>query len=363
MRELGSDMPGARFAGLGLARMREAGLESVRHDADMAVMGYWDALAKLPGILRVRRALVRSMTDDLPSLFVGIDSPDFNFGVERILKDRGVKVAHIVSPSLWAWRPERIEKIRRSMHLMLCLFPFEEKIYRDAGVRAAVIGHPDADRAPEVPDRAAARSRIGLRGDADPVVTLMPGSRAQEIEHHLDAFLEAAGKIAERHPDAAFLIPAANETCRAEIARRGAAERPGVDVHLPAADAADCLEASDFAVVKSGTSTLQAMLYGVPMVIAYIMSPIAYRLVRLRKFHTRFVGLPNVLAGKRLCAELIQERATPANIADEAERLLGDPESARRYRDEAMAIRATLRMGAGRRAAAALKELASGDGD
>ena len=354
---------GAAFCGFGLECMRQAGLASVSLEKDLAVMGYVDALRKLGRLLKVRRELVRSLLASPPSVFAGIDSPDFNFAVERKLKNAGTRVAHIVSPSLWAWRPERLDLIRSSTDLMICLFPFEERIYKDAGIPAVVVGHPDADESPDIPDKLRARERLGIDGSPSLVVAMMPGSRTQELSNHLATFLQAAKRIASRHPQPEFLIPAANESCHRKISEAvGGVKEDGLSFKVLEGRAGDCLEAADYAVVKSGTSTLQAMFRGVPMAIVYRMGAAAYRIVRMRKLHSRFIGLPNVLAGEEICAELLQEQATAENIAADLDKWLENPERAGRYRDRAMELKSALKLNAGKRMANALDDLCGGHG-
>lgn len=358
IRELRGRLPGAAFAGLGGPRMRDAGLRPVTREADLAAMGYWDVLRKLPRLVRARRALLRQASRTPPRLFVGIDSPDFNLAIGRELRLRGVRTAHVVSPSVWAWRPERLLNIRRCVDLMLCLFPFEERYYADAGIPAVVIGHPDADEAPDRPDRKAALGRLGVEADG-PVVAMMPGSRRQELSAHTGLFVDVAGRVSATHPDALFLVPTVGESATRFVRRHAARSRVGDRILVREGRWADCLEAADVAVVKSGTSTLQAMLRGVPMVIVYRMSWLAHRMVRTRKFRVSHFGLPNILAGEGICPELIQDDATAARIADETGRLLASStEDLQPLRDRFLEIKGTLRLGAGTRAGEALAKLA-----
>ncbi len=359
LERLGERMPDASFYGLGLEQMHKAGLESVWSGEDIAVMGYWDALTKFGRIMEVRKRLLARLKSSPPNLFVGIDSPDFNFGIERRMRRLGTKAAHIVSPSLWAWRPERIHKIRECVDLMLCLFPFERKIYEDAGIPAVTVGHPDADTIPDDPDRHEARHRLGVDEECEYVVTLMPGSRQQELANHTDLFIQSAECIASRHANMTFLVPAVDESCRLFIENRISAL--GVQKHqILVKEGAwrDCLAAANAAVIKSGTSTLQAMLYGVPMVIVYKMSVLSHWMLRLRDFHSDFIGLPNILAGRMICRELIQDHATNENITGEIEKLLSVSEARKDFQKCAMDVKSSLRLNATERMAEALFDLA-----
>lgn len=330
--------PDAQFAGIGGDAMRAAGMDTWFDASELAVMGLAEVLGHLPRLLRVRRALRERVLAWKPDVFVGIDAPDFNLGVERWLKQRGVRTVHYVSPSVWAWRESRAAKIGASADRVLCLFPMEPPIYSRHGVDARFVGHPLADAMPLEPDQAAARARLGLRGDA-PVLAVLPGSRLGEIARLGADFLQAAARVAAAVPGMQVVVPAANAQCRAALERLLADVAPSLtDVRLLDGDARVAMVASDVVLLASGTATLEAMLAKRPMVVAYKVAPLTYTIVkRLGLLKVSRYALPNILAGDDVVPELMQQDCTPDALADALLAWFHDPGArdalAPRFRD------------------------------
>ena len=267
-------LPDASFVGIGGPRMIAAGLESWFPQEKLAVHGLVEVLAHLRELLAIRRGLVQRLLDLRPAMYIGIDSPDFNLGIERKLRGIGVRTAHIVSPTIWAWRAGRIRTIRASVDHMLVVFPFEESIYRAAGIPATFIGHPLADEIPAWMDQAGAREDLRLPHNA-PVIAILPGSRRGEIERMGPPFIQTARQVLERVPDTRFLVPLVTRETRelfeAILYREQARDLP---MSLLFGHAQQAIAASDVALASSGTVTLEAALVGRPMVIAYRVAPL-----------------------------------------------------------------------------------------
>jgi lipid-A-disaccharide synthase len=348
--------PDAQFAGIGGGAMRAAGVDTWHDAGELAVMGLAEVLAHLPRLLKLRKAFRQRVLDWKPDVFVGIDAPDFNLGVERWLKQRGVRTVHDVSPSVWAWREHRAAKIGESADRVLCLFPMEPPIYARYGVDAAFIGHPLAEAIPLQPERAAARAALGEPGEA-PILALLPGSRLGEIRRMLPDFAEAARRLAADVPGLRVLVPAANAQCRAAIDE--------ILGHAPAFRVVDgqaqrIMVASDAVLLASGTAALEAMLCKRPMVVGHRIAPLTYRIVRLLGLlKSAHVSLPNVLAGEALVPELLQEDCTPANLHAALLRWFRDPAAVAALQPRFLAIHRTLRRDASARAADAVAELAA----
>ncbi len=352
--------PDAEIAGIGGPRMREAGV-SCWHDADeLAVMGLAEVLAHLPRLLRLRKAFRQRVLDWQPDVFVGIDAPDFNLGVERWLKRRGVPTIHHVSPSVWAWRESRAAKMGESADRVLCLFPMEPPIYARHGVDAVFVGHPMADTLPLEPDRDAARRALDVRGDG-PVLAVLPGSRLGEIDRMWPVFLAAAEQVGQRHPALEVLVPAANDACRARILEHSKAHDGALNLRFfEGRSAQQVMVASDVVLLASGTAALEAMLCKRPMVVGHRIAPTTYRIVRsLGLLKSRYVSLPNVLAGEALVPELLQDDCTADNLAAAVLRWLEDPAAAAALLPRFTAIHQELRRDASARAAEAVVDIAT----
>jgi lipid-A-disaccharide synthase len=306
--------PDAEFAGVAGPKMRAAGVQAWQESSELSVMGLAEVLRHLPRLLRLRRSLRARLLDWKPDVFIGIDAPDFNLGLERDLKQAGIRTVHYVSPSVWAWREGRAAKLGRSADLVLCLFPMEPAIYERHGVAASFVGHPLAEAFDEQPDAAAARATLGLPAEAR-VLALLPGSRGGEIRRLLPTFLEAAARLAQALPGLQVLVPAADARCRALIeATPGLHAVPGLRVLDGQAHAA--MVAADAVLLASGTAALEAMLAKRPMVVAYRLSALTYRLVMaLRLMRTDRYSLPNVLANEPIVPELMQDDCTADKLA------------------------------------------------
>ena len=349
-------IPAAKFAGIGGPRMIAAGFESWFPQERLAVRGFVEVLRHLRGILALRRELARRILANRPQLFLGIDSPEFNLGLERRLKTAGIRTAHMVSPQVWAWRSGRVRSIGQSVSQLLVLFPFEEALYRQAGIGVTYVGHPLADEIPDRIDREAMRAELRLPGRAK-VITVLPGSRQSEIEMMADVFIETAKLIARTSPDVRFLVPLVTRETRGlfeeAIYRCNAHELP---LTLLFGHARDALAACDVALATSGTVTLEAALSHRPMVIAYRVAPLSATIARwlVRVPH---IGLPNILCGEAVAPEFLQDDATPENLAQAVANLLADEPVRRRIEHRFERLHHELRRDAAERAADALMPL------
>ncbi|MGE0801764.1 MAG: lipid-A-disaccharide synthase [Lautropia sp.] len=313
---------GPRCAGIGGPAMVAEGFEAWWPSELLAVHGYAAALKVYAGLLRIRRQLGSRLIAWPSACFVGVDAPDFNLGLELRLRAQGIRTLHFVSPSIWAWRRERIETIRRAVDRMLLVFPFEQQIYRDAGIAATYCGHPLADRIPFEPDRIGARAALGY-GEHDTVIAVLPGSRGSEVAHLGPVFIAAVALLARRHRNWRFVIPAAGPERRRELDALLAARPVDADLRIVDGRSHTVLAACDVTLIASGTATLEAMLFKRPMVIAYRMAALSYRLMKSRAY-LPYVGLPNILCGEFVVPELIQDAATPAALAAAVEARLDD---------------------------------------
>ncbi|HXF07115.1 MAG TPA: lipid-A-disaccharide synthase [Candidatus Acidoferrales bacterium] len=338
--------------------MRAAGVRPLADCRELAVMGLAEVIRHVPRLMRLRHELLDHFLRNRPDVFIGIDAPDFNLGLERRLHAAGIRTVHYVSPSVWAWRQGRIRGIRRSVDAMLTLLPFEAEFYRRHGVPVRFVGHPLADRLPDPPDRMAARRRLGLPETAR-LIGLLPGSRRGEIDRLAEPFLAAARWVAAKTPDARFLLPLAHADLRELIEAMRARVAPEVSLQVLEGGAHDVLEASDAAWVASGTATLEAMLLGCPMVVGYRLAPFTYALAR-HLVRTDHVALPNLLAGERLVPELIQDAAMPQALGTAMQRLLDDPGHGESLRVRFAALRGQLRAGGAEAAADAVLRVARG---
>ena len=315
VRELKKRFPDAQFAGIGGPRMLAEGFQAWHESAELAVMGLAEVLRHLPRLLRLRAGLHRRLLDWRPDVFIGIDAPDFNLGLERKLKQAGIRTVHYVSPSVWAWREGRAAKIGRSADRVLCLFPMEPPIYQRHGIDARFVGHPLAEAFEAVPDRRAARERLGLAQDI-PVLAVLPGSRQGEIQRLWPTFIDAARLVTLQMPGLAVAVPAADPACRAAI-EAGLAKSQLANVALYDGQAHDVMVAADVVLLASGTAALEAMLAKRPMVVGYRISALTYRLVMaLGMMRVSTYSLPNVLANEPIVPELMQHDCTPENLAE-----------------------------------------------
>lgn len=353
------NFPDARFAGIGGPRMVAAGLEAWYPAEKLAVMGLVEVLKHLPELLAIRRDVYRRTLREQPAAFIGIDSPDFNLGLERKLKRAGVRTAHYVSPSVWAWRESRAQKIGRSADRVLCLFPMEPSIYARHGVDARFVGHPLAATFALEPDQRAARAALGIAPDAL-VLAVLPGSRLGEIARLGRDFLAAAALLRGEFPPLRIVAPMANAACRStfESLLQGQSRFAGLDVQVLDGQAHAAMLAADSVLLASGTAALEAMLAKRPMVVAYRVAPLTYRLVRwLGLLRTEVYSLPNILAGETLVPELMQDACTPQALAAALAPMLRaralPPSTLARF----TALHRSLRGAAGHDAATAVAEL------
>lgn len=353
IRAIRRHLPQAEFYGIGGPKMQAEGFKALWSSERLAVHGYVDALKRYRELSTIRKKLLAEIRRERPAAFIGVDAPDFNLWLEGRVKQAGIAAIHFVSPSIWAWRGGRIKMIARSVSRMLCLFPFEMPIYDKAGVPATFVGHPLADVFPLNPDRAAARERLNVPGTG-PVIALLPGSRQSEVRNLADTFIGAASLLAQRHPDALFLVPLATRETRdlfeEALRRNDAMDHP---VRMLFGHAVDAMTAADVVLVASGTASLEAALLKRPMVISYRMGKWQYRLMK-RMAYLPWVGLPNILCGESLVDELLQDEATPIKLADALERWLLDPAACAALAERFTALHLTLRQNTADKAADAI---------
>ncbi|MDD5334190.1 MAG: lipid-A-disaccharide synthase [Rhodoferax sp.] len=306
--------PGLTAVGIGGPQMSRRGFQAWWPHDKLSVHGYgWEVLRRYREIVAIRDQLKARLLQRHPDLFIGVDAPDFNLDLEANLKAQGIKTVHFVSPSVWAWRPERIEKIRRSADHVLCIFPFEPALLAKHGIAATYVGHPLANVIPLVPDRSAARAALGLT-DQDCVLAILPGSRKSEISHLASRFFEAAALVQKARPTTKLLVPAV-ATLKAEIEQAARSCRDLHNLQIVEGRSHTVLAACDVTLIASGTATLEAALFKRPMVIAYHMSWLSWQIMR-RKQLQPWVGLPNILCGDFVVPELLQAAATPRALAD-----------------------------------------------
>ena len=314
MEALKREIPGLRFVGIGGPKMQQVGMQVLFPMEKLAVRGFVEVLRHLPEILAIRRKLRAHFIAHPPDLFIGVDAPDFNLGLEFSLKARGIPTIHYASPSIWAWRGERIHKIKRAVSHMLTLFPFEAPIYQKAGIPVTYVGHPLASILPDHPNRTLMRERMRLP-PLHPIFALLPGSRQSEVRSLAATFIETAKLILKELPNALFLVPLATRETRTIFEEAlYQCEAHDMPITLLFGHAHDAMIVADGVLVASGTATLEAALLKRPMVITYKMPGLSYWWMK-RKQYQPYVGLPNILAGKFVVPELLQDDATPQKLA------------------------------------------------
>jgi lipid-A-disaccharide synthase len=356
MAALHEHLPDARFVGVGGSQMQAEGLDSLFPMERLAIRGYAEVLRHYPSLLWMRRKLRRALLKARPQLFVGVDAPDFNLDLEAGLKRAGIPVVHYVSPSIWAWRGGRIGAIARSVDHVLTLFPFEETIYRKAGVPATYVGHPLADMIPEQDQTASTRLQLNIAPERK-VIALLPGSRQSELHYMADTFVATAKLLAQNIEQPLFLVPLVSRETReifeAALYRADAGELP---LTILFGHARDALAAADVALVASGTATLEAALLKKPMVITYKMAGASWQLMR-RMGYLPYVGLPNILAGEFVVPELLQHDATSENLAQALLNSLNDTSVRARIPQRFAAIHRQLKRNTAEQAARAVLPL------
>lgn len=358
IRAIRERVPGAVFEGVAGPEMIEAGCARLEDAETLAVMGLIEPLREIPRLLRLRRSLIQRWRDSPPDVFVGIDAPDFNFGLEKKLRRSGIRTVHYVSPSIWAWRAGRINTVREAADRVLCILPFEKPIYDENGVDAVFIGHPKADTIPSFVDVESARQVLGL--DEGQVVAVLPGSRDSEVSRLGPLFAAASARLARRDERLHFVTPAATPKLRAMIEAQ--LEQAGVSERFTITDGGsiDAMAAADVVLLASGTAALEAALLGKPTVAAYRVAALTALLVRLLGLlKLEYFTIPNLLTETPLVPEFIQEAATPEALAEAVAALLADPDRrlaiTRRFNE----LRSTLALGADARAARAVLEVAN----
>lgn len=353
MAALKEARPEVQFVGIGGPRMQSVGMEVLFPMEKLAVRGYVEVLRHYREIVGIRRKLREYFLVNRPDLFIAVDAPDFNLDLELALKQHGILTVHYVSPSIWAWRGERINKIRRAVSHMLALFPHELRLYQLAGVPVDYVGHPLADMLPEQPKRAEMRETMRIPLQAR-VFAFLPGSRQSEVKHLARTYIETARLILQQIPDARFLVPLASRETRGIFDQAlydcNAQQLP---ITLLFGHAQDAMIAADGVLVASGTATLECALLKRPMVITYKMPALSWRMIR-RKRYQPFVGLPNILCERFVVPELIQEDATPENLAQALLNLVNDKDAVARLEEIFLELHRTLRQNTAQKAALAI---------
>ena len=371
IRGIQAQAEATQFQGIGGPQMMRCGFDS-RYPMDtLSIFGYADAIKTLPKLLHTFYGSLGYWKKNKPDVFVGIDAPNFNLRMEARLRKLGVPTVQFVGPSIWAWRYERIHKIRQAVSHMLVLFPFEVSIYEKEGVPVTCVGHPLAQNIPLEPDKAAARQRLGLRQDV-PVLAVLPGSRRTEVQLLAPRFLQAVQHLQRQNPELEVLVPMVNNRRKAEF-NAILAQYPIQNLHLlETAELAlseqpvawDAMEAADALLVASGTATLEAMLFKRPMVISYVLSPLMKKLMAWQSGQSRpltdWIGLPNILAQDFVVPELLQDEATPEQLAQATHKALFDRQWSQAVAQRFLEIHHSLRLDTPQIAAQKILEVANG---
>ena len=333
--------PTLQLQGIGGPELSRLGLQSTCDIHDLSIMGLEDLWRKLPNALKIRNRLISDFRRNPPDLFLGIDSPDFNLNLERRLRQSGIPVMHLVSPTVWAWRSYRVRKIRKAVDRILVLFPFEEKFYEERGVPATFVGHPAARETAHL-SKEGSRKLLDLAPNQK-IVSILPGSRESEIRHLSSTFVASIRRLAEADPTLFFLIPFASDRVKQQFLSLVSLEGLTRQIRLVDGQARECLSASDVALLASGTAALEAALVGCPMVVAYRVSELSYRLARALA-STHIVSMPNHLMPEPLVPEFLQKDATEENLVPAIQQLLVDREAAERMRCSLLGIQEALNM-------------------
>ena len=346
--------------GIGGPLMLSSGFDSWYAMSELSVMGYVEVFRKLPRLLRLRSSLIKKITEYKPDLLIGVDAPDFNLYLERRVRNAGIPVMHLVSPSIWAWRYERIHKIRESVDRMLVLFPFEVEIYQRECIPVSYVGHPLADDIELRVDRLKYRKQFGYHPDKK-VVALLLGSRKSELNQHLSLMIDSVNILSDNVPDLQFVAPLLDRQSVAFVEKKllnlyGSVK---VNVDFRAGDTRNILKAADVAIIASGTATLEALLCECPMVVTYRVPKLTAWLMR-RKANTEYVSLPNIIAGTSLVGEYIQENAKAYLLAKEVTSLLKETQRSEVMKGRFVKIKEALRVGSAKRVVDEIQNYLSG---
>lgn len=356
MRSLIAQRPGLRFVGIGGPRMLALGAQSLYPMEKLAVRGYVEVAKHYLEIVGIRRRLREHFLREPPALFIGVDAPDFNLDLEVGLKKAGIPTVQYVAPAIWAWRRERIHKVRKAVSLLLTIFPFEKSMYEPSGVRVEYVGHPLADLLAELPPVAAVREELRVPAQAR-VIAMLPGSRVSELENMAELFVRTAVKVNEAMPGVRFLVPFANRETRALFEATLARVAPAnLELTLLIGHSLEAMAAADAVLVASGTASLEAALLKRPMVITYRMPRLSWWIMR-RRAYLPYAGMPNILAGEALVPEFLQDDATPEKLAAALIGLMTDEGTRARLEGRFEQIRSTLRQNTAEKAAAAILPL------
>lgn len=345
--------PDAQFVGIGGSKMLAQGCESLFPMEELSVMGLVEVLSRIRRLLKIRKTLVQYFLDNPPDIFIGVDAPDFNLGLELKLKRRGIKTVHYVSPSVWAWREKRVFKIAKATNLVLSLFPFEKSFYDRYKVPCQFVGHTLADNIPLQPNQAEARSKVGVDKD-EKVLAVLPGSRGGEVSMLLDTFIQTAELLIQEMPNLVVLIPVTNKERYKQVETYLVENKVKSNVRIVIGHSHEVLVACDAVLLASGTASLEAMLCKRPMVVAYKIKPMTATIMR-RLYKPEFFSLPNLLADERLVPELIQEQVEPVSMASLLKDMILEPDKTLSQRFEQIHI--TLNKNADETAAKAVLEV------
>ncbi|PCI61212.1 MAG: lipid-A-disaccharide synthase [Methylophilaceae bacterium] len=338
------------FFGIAGPKMMREGAKTLFPIEKLSVRGYFEVIKHLPGLLKLRKSLLKQILEAKPDVFIGIDAPDFNFWLEHQLKKRGIPTIHYVSPSIWAWRGGRIRKIKRAVTHMLALFPFEPALYEAVNMPVTFVGHPLADELPIRPNKQAARTTLKLDKD-EFIVALLPGSRQSEVQQHADLLVQTAALMSHYHKGAKFLVPLITRETRDLFEQAIAKNAPnGLNMQLLFGHAHEAMESADFVIVASGTATLEAALLKRPMIITYRMPKISWWLLKPMHY-LPYVGLPNVLANRFVVPELLQHDATPEKLTEKMNEMLKDKKNLKEIREVFTEIHRTLKQDSAKKSA------------
>ncbi len=355
LKELQKTYPHLTASGIGGPAMLQTGFTSLYDIERLSVMGLVEPLRRLPELFRIRAALLHYFTLHKPDVFIGIDSPDFNLGLELKLRQAGIPVVHYVSPSVWAWRKKRIHKIAKAVDLILTLFPFEADFYREHQVPVQFVGHPLADLIPLKPDKFAARAALHLDRDST-YIALLPGSRRNEIKYLAELFIKTAATIAKKRPELKFITSAVNAERDQEVRALCKKIAPHLSIEFFIGKSHEVMASADIVLVTSGTATLETLLFKKPMVIAYRMAELTYQIAR-HLVKVPYIGLPNLLAKQLLVPEFIQKEARPEQLVAALLDFIDHPEKISLLENKFLEIHQTLRCNANVQAARAIQKL------